>query len=100
MTKAAIIGQVYERLGVPIRETANTVEQFFDIVKSSLIDGVHVKISGLGIFIVRKKKARKGRNPRTGDEIEIAPRTVLTFRLSKALKEEMNGRREKSAAMP
>ncbi len=95
MTKADIIAQVYEKLGFSKRESSSTVEQFFDIVKSSLINGINVKISGLGNFIVRKKKARKGRNPQTGNEIEIAPRTVLAFRHSQVLKEEMNDRREK-----
>jgi len=94
MTKADIAAQVYEKLGFSKSESATTVEQFFDIVKSCLTSGQNVKISGLGNFIVRKKKARKGRNPQTGDEIEIAPRTVLAFRLSQVLKEEMNDRRQ------
>jgi integration host factor subunit alpha len=95
MTKADIIAQVYEKLGFPKRESSDTVEHFFNIVQSCLTEGTNVKISGLGNFIVRKKKARKGRNPQTGDEIELAPRTVLTFRLSQVLKEELNDRREK-----
>lgn len=95
MTKADIVGQVYEKLGLSKRESSSTVEHFFDIAKGSLTKGENVKISGLGNFIVRKKKARKGRNPQTGDEIELPPRTVLTFRLSQVLKEELNDRREK-----
>ena len=95
MTKADIITQVYEKLGFSKRESSSTVEHFFDIVKDYLTNGENVKISGLGNFIVRKKKARKGRNPQTGDEIEISPRTVLTFRLSQVMKEELNGRRGK-----
>jgi integration host factor subunit alpha len=95
MTKADIITQVYEKLGFSKTESSNTVEHFFDIVKACLTEGTNVNISGLGNFIVRKKKARKGRNPQTGDEIEIAPRTVLTFRLSQVLKGELNDRREK-----
>jgi integration host factor subunit alpha len=94
MTKADIITQVYEKLGFSKRESSITVEHFFDIVKDYLTNGENVKISGLGNFIARKKKARKGRNPQTGDEIEIAPRTVLTFRLSQVLKEELNDRGE------
>jgi integration host factor subunit alpha len=95
MTKADIIAQVYEKLGFSKKEASDTVEQFFDIVKGYLTNGENVKVSGLGNFIVKKKKARKGRNPQTGDEIEIAPRTILTFRLSQVLKEELNDRREK-----
>ena len=95
MTKADIAAHVYEKLGFSKRESLNIVEHFFAIVKSSLTSGTSVKISGLGNFTVRKKKARKGRNPQTGDEIEIAPRTVLVFRLSQVLKEELNDRRGK-----
>ena len=95
MTKADIIAQVYEKLGFSKTESSSIVEHFFDIVKTCLTEGTNVKISGFGNFIVRKKKARKGRNPQTGAEIVIAPRTVLTFRLSQVLKEELNDRREK-----
>ena len=95
MTKADIAAHVYEKLGFSKNESSGTVEHFFAIVKSWLIGGENVKISGLGNFIVRKKKARKGRNPQTGDEIEIAPRTVLVFRLSQVLKDELNDRRGK-----
>lgn len=95
MTKADIIAQVYEKLGFSKRESSSTVEQFFDIVKGCLTSGENVKISGLGNFVVRRKKARKGRNPQTGDEIEIAPRSVLSFRLSQVLKDELNDRRGK-----
>lgn len=95
MTKADIIAHVYEKLGFSKRESSNTVEHFFDIVKGCLTGGENVKISGLGNFTVRRKKARKGRNPQTGDEIEISPRTVLSFRLSQVLKDELNDRRGK-----
>ena len=95
MTKLDIVTNLYEKLGFSKRESSNTVEHFFDIVKSCLTKGTNVKISGLGNFIVRKKKARKGRNPQTGDEIEISPRTVLSFRLSQVLKDELNDRRGK-----
>jgi integration host factor subunit alpha len=96
MTKADMVAQLYEKLGFSKRESLSTVEHFFDIVKTCLREGTNVKISGLGNLIVRKKKGRKGRNPQTGEEIEIAPRTVLTFRLSQVLKEELNGRRTES----
>jgi integration host factor subunit alpha len=95
MTKADIIAQVYEKLGFSKRESSNTVEHFFEIVKDCLTNGENVKVSGLGNFVVRKKKARKGRNPQTGDEIEIAPRRVMCFRLSQVLKDELNDRRGK-----
>ena len=93
MTKADIAAQVYEKVGFSKRESSSVVEHFFDIVKGHITNGENVKISGLGNFIVRKKKARKGRNPQTGDAIEIPRRTVLVFRLSQVLKEQLNGRR-------
>jgi len=91
MTKQEIVAMVYEKLGFSKRESSDIVEHFFKIIKDSLAKGENVKISGLGNFVVRDKKARKGRNPQTGEEIEIAPRRVLNFRLSQVLKEEING---------
>ena len=90
MTKQEIISLVYERLGFSKRESSEIVEHFFAIIKKNLIAGENVKISGLGNFVVRDKKARKGRNPQTGEEIEIAPRRVLNFRLSQVLKDDIN----------
>ena len=92
---ARLLMRPYEQLGFSKTESSSTVGHFFDIIKTCLTEGTNVKISGLGSFIVRKKKARKGRNPQTGDEIEIAPRTVLSFRLSQVLREELNHRGEK-----
>ncbi len=95
MTKADLAEQVYEKLGFSKRESYQMVERFFGIVKTALTHGTDVKISGLGNFMVRKKKARKGRNPQTGEELEIARRTVLVFRLSNVLKNDLNGKRGK-----
>ena len=90
MTKQEIVATVYEKLGFSKRESSDVVEHFFKIIKESLAQGRNVKISGLGNFVVRDKKARKGRNPQTGEEIEMAPRRVLNFRLSQVLKDEIN----------
>jgi integration host factor subunit alpha len=59
-------------------------------VFQSLEDGRNVKLSGFGHFVVRKKHARRGRNPRTGSDITIAPRSVVTFRASPLLKKKMH----------
>jgi integration host factor subunit alpha len=91
MTKQEIISTVYEKLGFSKRESSHIVEHFFRVIKENLADGENVKISGLGNFVVKEKKARKGRNPQTGEEIQIAPRRVLNFRLSQVLKDEING---------
>jgi integration host factor subunit alpha len=90
MTKQEIVSTVYEKLGFSKRESSDIVEYFFDIIKTNLAEGENVKISGLGNFIVKEKRARKGRNPQTGDEIQISPRKVLNFRLSQVLKDEIN----------
>jgi integration host factor subunit alpha len=90
MTKLDIVTNLYEKLGFSKRECANIVDTFFEIVKKTLASGENVKISGFGNFVVKQKKARRGRNPQTGAEIEISRRRVLNFRLSQVLKDEIN----------
>ena len=91
MTKADIIESVYEKVGFSKKESAEIVELVFDTLKETLERGDKVKISGFGNFQVRQKKARVGRNPQTGKEIEISARRVLTFRPSQVLKSALNG---------
>jgi len=95
MTKLEIVTNLYEKLGFSRRECANIVDAFFDIIKKTLAEEENVKISGFGNFIVKQKKARRGRNPQTGDEIEISERKVLNFRLSQVLKDEINNKSRK-----
>lgn len=90
MTKADIIEGVYEKVGFSKKESAEIVELVFDTVKETLERGDKIKISGFGNFQVRYKKARIGRNPQTGKEIEISARRVLTFRPSQVLKAALN----------
>src|SRR4051794_1343738 len=90
MTKADIIEGVYEKVGFSKKESAEIVELVFDTLKETLERGDKVKISGFGNFQVRHKKARVGRNPQTGKEIEISARRVLTFRPSQVLKAALN----------
>ncbi|MCL2625264.1 MAG: integration host factor subunit alpha [Cystobacterineae bacterium] len=90
MTKADIIESVYERVGFSKKESAEIVEYVFDLLKNALERGEKVKISGFGNFQVRYKKSRIGRNPQTGDALEIASRHRLTFRLSQVLKGDLN----------
>ncbi|MDD5243895.1 MAG: integration host factor subunit alpha [Syntrophorhabdaceae bacterium] len=92
MTKIDIVTNLYEKLGFSKRECANIVDTFFEIIKDTLENGDNVKISGFGNFFVRKKKARRGRNPQTGEEIKITERQVLSFRLSQVLKDEINNK--------
>src|SRR2546430_17306464 len=90
MSKADMIEGVYEKVGFSKKESAEIVELVFDTVKETLERGDKIKISGFGNFQVRHKKARVGRNPQTGKEIEISARRVLTFRPSQVLKAALN----------
>lgn len=90
MTKADITNRLYERLGYSRRECASIVDTFFEIIKEALASGENVKIFGFGNFVLKEKKERKGRNPKTGEEMVISERRVLNFKLSHVLKEAMN----------
>jgi len=90
MTKIDIIQNVYDKLGFSKKDAARIVESVFDIMKEHLENGEKIKISGFGNFVVKEKKARRGRNPQTGSEIEISPRKVLTFKSSQVLRKALN----------
>src|SRR4030095_3107944 len=89
-TKADIVEAIYEKIGFSKKESADIVELVFDTMKETLEKGEKIKISGFGNFVVRAKKPRIGRNPQTGEEIEISARRVLTFRPSQVLKSALN----------
>jgi integration host factor subunit alpha len=82
MTKGDIATEVHERNGLSRTEAAAMVELVIETIKAHLAEGEAVKIAGFGTFLVRKKRERKGRNLKTGEEIPIAPRKVVTFRPS------------------
>lgn len=91
MTKVDIIESVYEKIGsFSKKDSAEIVEMVFDVIKDTLQHGEKIKISGFGNFVVREKKSRIGRNPQTGQEIEISARRVLTFKPSQVLKNSLN----------
>jgi integration host factor subunit alpha len=90
MTKADIIESIYEKVGLSKEESSRIVELVLEIVKETLEKGEKIKISGFGNFVVRQKRARRGRNPQTGQEIEISARKVLTFKSSPILKNVLN----------
>src|SRR3954447_26372754 len=98
MTKADVVESVCKEAGFSKKEAAEIVEMVFDTVKDTLERGEKIKLSGIGNFIVREKKSRVGRNPQTGQEIEISARRVLTFRPSQVLKNELNDAAEADAA--
>ena len=90
LVKADIIDQVYEKVGFTRQEAAKAVEILFDVIKSELKNGNNVRISRFASFVLREKRARNARNPKTGEMIRIRPRTVLTFKPSKQLLDSTN----------
>jgi integration host factor subunit alpha len=90
MTKVDIIENIYEKVGFSKKEVSKIVESVFDIIKETLQTEDKIKISGFGNFVIRNKRARRGRNPQTGSDIEISPRRILTFKPSQVLKASLN----------
>lgn len=80
LTKAEMADHLSERTGVGRREAKQLVELFFAEISQALIEGEQVKLSGFGNFELRDKRQRPGRNPKTGEEIPITARRVVTFR--------------------
>ena len=86
LTKAGMVERLYEELGLNKREAKELVEIFFEEIRSALEKGQQVKLSGFGNFDLRDKNRRPGRNPKTGEEIPIDARRVVTFRAGQKLK--------------
>jgi integration host factor subunit alpha len=81
---------IYSGLGMSKQECANVVDSVFEIMKDELSKGNDVMISGFGKWVVKKKTARVGRNPKTGEQMPIDARTVVTFKSSDKLRSEIN----------
>lgn len=90
ITRADLTDAVYRSLGISRNESSAFVERILDEVAHNLEQGETVKISSFGTFSVRDKKLRMGRNPKTGEEVPIEPRRVITFRASHVLKDQIN----------
>lgn len=86
LTKADLAERLYEDLGINKKEAKDLVELFFEEIRYALEHNEQVKLSGFGNFDLRDKSGRPGRNPKTGEEIPIAPRRVVTFRPGQKLK--------------
>ena len=91
VTKASIVEELYAKTDFPKGKCTELIESVFDLMKDELKNGNDVRISGFGKWSVRQKNSRRGRNPQTGEEIEISARRVLTFKSSQVLKEALNG---------
>ncbi len=92
LTKADIVERVFKEASFSKREASEVVELVFKVIKDTLSQGEKVKISGFGNFTIRDKATRIGRNPQTGESMEISARRVLTFKPSQVLKEDITMR--------
>jgi integration host factor subunit alpha len=91
LTRAGLAEAIYAEVGLSRHESADLLEVVLEKISSVLEAGETVKISGFGTFLLREKGQRIGRNPKTGIEVPILPRRVLTFRPSQVLKARING---------
>ncbi len=90
VTRADLSEAVFNEIGLSRTESAELVETILAEISTALASGETVKLSSFGSFIVRQKNSRMGRNPKTGEEVPISPRRVLTFRASHVLKDKIN----------
>ena len=86
LTKADLAEMLFDELGLNKREAKEIVESFFEEIRSALETNEQVKLSGFGNFELRDKNTRPGRNPKTGEEIPISARRVVTFKPGQKLK--------------
>lgn len=90
LTRAELSESIHQRIGLSKAECQSLVESILGRMSDALASGELVKVAGFGTFQVREKAARTGRNPKTGVEVPIAPRKVLTFRASQKMRERIN----------
>ncbi len=100
MTKADMVKIICEKMGFALKESTEIVEQVFEIIKETLESEEKIKISGFGNFNIRAKRPRKGRNPKTGEEMVISGRRVVTFKPSNVLRKALNSRSDLEVEMP
>lgn len=87
LTRADLADALHREVGLSRSDSSRIVEQILDTMTDALAKGENVKISGFGTFVLRDKSERIGRNPKTGVEVPIAPRRVLTFRASQMMRD-------------
>lgn len=90
LTRADLAAAIYRDVGLSLSESSTMVDAVIEEISGALEDGDQVKLSSFGTFNLRRKKQRIGRNPKTGREVPITPRTVLTFNASNILKKKVN----------
>lgn len=90
VTRVSITEAIYEKIGLSRKDSGDILDMIIEEIKKELASGHDVKISSFGTFSLRKKRARIGRNPKTGKEAEITPRTVISFKPSQLLRKAVN----------
>lgn len=90
LTRAQISDAIYEKIGLSRKDSNDILDMVFEEIKAELANGHDVKIASFGSFCLHEKKARIGRNPKTGKEADISARTVISFRASKILRKAIN----------
>jgi integration host factor subunit beta len=96
VTKKEIVKQISERIGLTQLKTKDIVQQTFDAIVDTLIEAGRIELRNFGVFEVKMRKARKARNPRTGERVDVEPKMVVTFKPGK----EMEERVRKDAHLP
>ncbi|MCX8048934.1 MAG: integration host factor subunit alpha [Methylohalobius sp.] len=91
LTKADIVEKLYADIGLNRKDAKELVDTFFEEIKQALAQGKPVRLSGFGSFELRDKRERPGRNPKTGQEIPVTARRVVTFRAGQKLKDRIEG---------
>jgi len=91
ITRVSITEAIYEEIGLSRKDSGDVLDMIIEEIKDELAGGNDVKISSFGTFSLRKKNARVGRNPKTGVEATISPRTVISFKPSQILRKVLNG---------
>ena len=90
LTKNDLVKALAKENGYPVNQTIEIVETLLEIIKSKLVSGEDVLISGFGKFCVNEKRERRGRNPATGEDMMLRPRRVVTFKWSGKLRQKIN----------
>jgi nucleoid DNA-binding protein len=87
VTKKEIVKQISERLGMTQLKTKEIVQLTFDAIRDTLLEVGRIELRNFGVFEVKQRKARKARNPRTGDQVDVPPKNVVTFKPGKEMEE-------------
>src|SRR6266850_1917870 len=89
VTKKEIVKQISDRIGLTQLKTKEIVQQTFDAIVDTLLEQGRIELRNFGVFEVKRRKARKARNPRTGERVDVGPKSVVTFKPGKEMEEKI-----------